>query len=110
MVKTPRNRRGRVKRDEPVLYVGEWIRALGTTQTAVCRALKLNEGYLSEICNHRKTPGIGVLFELADHLKVKVDTFRKPPPSRQFITEATDLDPAILVRLRTQLPSESIKS
>jgi transcriptional regulator with XRE-family HTH domain len=82
------------------LFVGEWIRALNYRQVDVVRATGINEGYLSElISGGKKNPSFQVLSQIADFLGIPVSYFNRPPPDREFIAEAAELDPKVLARL-----------
>lgn len=82
------------------LYIGEWIRALGVKQIEVVRATGINEGYLSSlISGTRKNPSFEYLNQIADFLGIPVGYFNRPPPDREFLTEAAGLDPKVLARL-----------
>lgn len=82
------------------LYIGEWIRALNARQIDVVRATGINEGYLSSlISGTRKNPSFEVLNRIADYLEIPVSYFNRPPPDREFIAEASGLDPRVLARL-----------
>lgn len=84
------------------LYIGEWIRALGYKQVEVVRKTGINEGYLSSlISGAKKNPSYDMLNQIADFLGVPVSYFNRPPPDRQFIEEAAELDPRVLARLTT---------
>lgn len=103
MVKSPRKRRRRENRaPPPVLYVGQWIRALGLIPADVAKGLKMNEGYLSQIINNTRVPSVAMLNEIADFLEIPAEYFKKPPPSKEFIAQASEIDPKILARLRKQ--------
>lgn len=100
MAGKPKNRRAAPQRQFRKLYIGEWIRALGVRQVDVVRATRINEGYLSElISGGKKNPSFDVLNQVADFLGVPVSYFNRPPPDREFITEAAELDPKVLARL-----------
>lgn len=103
MVRKPINARRRVPPVQPPLFIGEWIRALGARPADIARATGRNEGYLSELVNKGKTrPSLGFQQEIADALGIPVYYFQRPPPPREFIEQAKELDPAVIDRLRRQ--------
>lgn len=82
------------------LYVGPWIRAVGTTQAAVSRETGINEGYLSEIISGgKKNPSAAKLMLIADFLKVPLGDLYKQPPSAALLEQVAGYDPAVVVRL-----------
>jgi len=82
------------------LFVGEWIRALGFRQVEVVRATGINEGYLSElISGGKRNPSFDILSQIADFLGIPVSYFNRPPPDREFMKEAAELDPKVLAKL-----------
>lgn len=104
MSQTPRNRQGRVKRQQPPLFIGEWIRALGRRQTEIARAASMNEGYLSELCSGKtsKYPSVGLLDDIAEALGIPAAALKRPPPSQETVNQVRDLDPAVISKLRRQ--------
>lgn len=98
---TPKKPHWKTSADEP-LYIGQWIRALGVRQIDVVRATGMNEGYLSELCSgkSKKNPSRALLQSIADALDIPVDYLRRPPPDQHFIQQASQIDPAIISRLK----------
>jgi hypothetical protein len=95
-----RTRSKRPRKPADPLFIGQWIRAMGHKPAEVTRAIGLNEGYLSElISGAKRNPGGTVLMDIADFLRIPVDYLRRPPPSREFLEQASILDPAVLLRL-----------
>jgi transcriptional regulator with XRE-family HTH domain len=95
-------RRPAPKRPSRKLFVGEWVRALGFRQVEVVRATGINEGYLSElISGNKRNPSFDFLSQIADFLGIPVSYFSRPPPDREFIAEASELDPKVLAKLMT---------
>lgn len=103
MVKSPRNRRRRENRaPPPVLYVGQWIRALGLIPATVAKGLKMNEGYLSQIINNTRVPSVAMLNEIAGFLDIPAEYFKRPPPTSDFLAKVSEIEPKVLERLRKQ--------
>lgn len=85
----------------PPLYIGRWIRALGSRPRDVARGIGMNEGYLSELINSRKTnPSPQIQAAIAEFLDIPVDYFKRPPPTPQAIKEIAEIDPAVIERLK----------
>lgn len=103
MARSLRNARRRARPTPAPLFIGEWIRALGMRPADVARATGRNEGYLSELVNNKKkNPSLGMQQEIAEVLGIPVHYFQRPPPRKDFIEEARQLDPAVIDRLRRQ--------
>jgi transcriptional regulator with XRE-family HTH domain len=65
----------------------------------------VNEGYLSQLINRRKTnPTQAYLQEIADFLGIPVQCFYRLPPSRDALGELAGLDPLTLSRLGSARP------
>ena len=89
------------KRQFRLLYVGQWIRALHKRPIDVVRATGINEGYLSELINGRKkNPSGHTLAQIADYLEIPMSYFYRPPPASETLNQLSDLDSAVLNRLR----------
>lgn len=100
MARHPRSPRNVPQREFRKLYIGEWVRALGRRPVEVVRATGINEGYLSKlISGAKKNPSFDMLNQIADFLGIPVSYFNRPPPDRQFIEEASELDPKVLAKL-----------
>lgn len=96
-LKTPRKAPQRQFRK---LYIGEWIRALGLRPVDVVRGTGINEGYLSSLISGSKAnPSFDKISQVADFLGIPVSYFNRPPPDRDFIAEAAELDPKVLAKL-----------
>lgn len=103
MAQKPAIARRRAKPVPPPLYIGEWIRALGRTPAEVARGIQRNEGYLSQLISGKKQrPSLGLQQEIADELGIPMHYLLRPPPDKDFIQEARQLDPAVIDRLRKQ--------
>jgi transcriptional regulator with XRE-family HTH domain len=112
MDRRPRNhaampRSARIARKRPPaprkpLYIGQWIRALGFKQRDVVKATGINEGYLSELIKGDKdNPSATVLMQIAEFLEIPLGYLYRPPPDREFIEQAGQLDAATIARLKT---------
>lgn len=100
MVKRPQRPTRGEKRAAPTLFVGEWIRALGKRPRDVVEGTSVNEGYLSQLVNRRKTnPTPAYLQEIADFLDIPVHYFYRLPPPKDVLGELAGLDPNTLSRL-----------
>ncbi|XUM21019.1 helix-turn-helix domain-containing protein [Bradyrhizobium oligotrophicum S58] len=103
MAQRPKTTRAAAQRQFRKLYIGEWIRALGMRQVDVVRATGINEGYLSSlISGGKKNPSFEMLNQIADFLGIPISYFNRPPPDREFLAEASGLDPRVLQRLMTR--------
>lgn len=101
MARKPTKGRTAIPGADPILHIGSWIRRLGATPATIARKTGLNEGYLSELVNGKKTnPSMVVGFIIADYLDIPVDYFRRPPPSTEVVQEAERLRPDVIARLR----------
>lgn len=101
MIKKPPIPQSRPLREQPQLYVGQWIRALGAKPAEVARATNINEGYLSQIISGAKTnPSRAFLKQIADYLGITVGDFDGPPPAPELLDEIAKIDPKVLDRLR----------
>src|SRR6185437_10517234 len=100
MARGPKKGRRRGLEQENRLFLGEWIRALGTRPVEIVRHTGINEGYLSELISGKKrNPSIALLSEIADFLEIPLGYLRVPPPDREFMQKAANMDPALLSRL-----------
>lgn len=87
-------------RPQPSLFLGEWIRALGKSQKDVATAAGMSEAYLSQLISGRRTnPSAGALLDIAKYLGIPLQSLYQPPPDREFLDQARQLDPALLNRL-----------
>lgn len=97
-----RTTRAAPQRQFKKLYIGEWIRALGLRQVDVVRGTGINEGYLSSlISGGKKNPSFDLLNQVADFLGIPISYFNRPPPDKEFLAEAAELDPKVLTKLMT---------
>lgn len=102
MAKRPRKPVQPFKRTFRLLYVGQWIRALGKRPRDVVNATGINEGYLSELVNGRKkNPSAHTLIQIAGYLEIPVDYFYRPPPSQELLEQLSEFDPLVVSRLKT---------
>ena len=89
------------RRQFRLLYIGQWIRALGKRPIDVVTATGLTESYLSLlISGKRKNPSAHVLATIAEYLEIPISYLYRPPPDQQFLEKAAEIDPSVLVRLR----------
>ena len=103
MPKRPQKPAHAIRRQFRLLYVGQWIRALHKRPIDVVKATGINEGYLSELINGRKkNPSGHVLAAIAEYLEIPMSYFYKPPPAQEFLDQVSELDPAVLSKLRSQ--------
>lgn len=73
---------------------------MGKRPTDIARLARVNEGYLSELINGKKTdPSTRVLGRIAKAIGVHVALLFRPPPSPQAIRELSGLDPSVLFQL-----------
>lgn len=85
----------------PPLFVGGWIKTMGFRPSEVARETGINEGYLSQIISgKRDNPSRLVLHKIANCIGIPMEYFNRPPPNRQFLTEAAALDPTVLQKIR----------
>lgn len=95
--KAPKSR----SRAPTTYFIGPWLRALGHKQRDLVTAGILNEGYLSElISGGKRNPSAEIIMDIADFLGIPVDYLREPPPTPEFIQQASELDPEVLKKLR----------
>jgi hypothetical protein len=88
------------KDDQPELFIGQWLSALGIRARDVARGAHINEGYLSQLISGDKVkPTAGMVKKIGDYLKIYWRDLYRRPPSRDVIKEASTLDPAVLARL-----------
>ena len=103
MPKTKKKAVQRPMRHFRLLYIGQWIRALGKRPVDVVRATGINEGYMSElISGGKKNPSGLVLVQIAEYLGIPLSYFYRPPPAQEVLDQVSEIDPAILSRLRQQ--------
>lgn len=107
MTKRPQKLARRVKREQPTLYIGQWIRALGKTPGEVAEAANVNEGYLSQLISRKKrNPSNAFLQAIADVLGIPREYFNRPPPPQTVLDQISGFDPDIVRRLRAARPSK----
>ena len=100
MAGRPRKARKRTITADTSFYIGEWIRALGHRPVDIVRHTGINEGYLSELISGKKrNPSAATLIDIADFLGIPMSYLRQPPPDREFMQTAANMDPAVLNRL-----------
>lgn len=88
------------------LYIGQWISALGLVQREIAREAGMNEGYLSLLISGKKVnPSHAMVAAIADAMGIRWDCLYEPPPSKEVIQTAQNLDPVVLSRLRAAKPN-----
>lgn len=104
----PMAKRTRVPSKAPrALYIGQWIRATGSTPAEVARETKINEGYISQlISGQKKNPSGDKLFAIAECLKIPLGNLYKLPPSASILDQVADLDPEVVIRLSQKRPAK----
>lgn len=101
MVIRLKNPRRRARRVPPPLYIGPWIRSLGSTPSQVAREIGMNEGYLSELISGKKSnPSLSIQCEIAKFLKIPHTYFLRPPPAAEILKETSGLDAGTIARLK----------
>lgn len=103
MAKQKPRRKSPISRQFRLLYIGQWIRALGARPVDIAKTTGINEGYLSELINGRKkNPSGHTLAVISDFLGIPMSYLYRPPPSQDVIESVSEMDPAVLSRLQSK--------
>lgn len=88
---------------EPILYIGEWIDALGLKQKEVADRAGIGKSYLNLICKRtRVNPSFAVLQAIADAVELTIEDLKTPPPPSNLIEEIHRIPAGQIARLRSR--------
>lgn len=86
--------------DGDIVYLGEWLKALGIRPAKLATATGLNEGYISQLINGKKSnPSRDFLKTVATELGLQWRDLYEPPPDRATLEAARRYPAAVLDRL-----------
>lgn len=104
MARNIRSRRARAvivtEGAEERLYLAEWLRAVDIRPAKLAAATEINEGYLSQLRNGKKTnPGRDVLKAIAAELGIDWKLLYEPPPNQSALDQLRKYGSAVIERL-----------
>lgn len=83
------------------IFLGEWIRALETTQAAVARGTGLSETYISQLIDGSKNnPTLKKLSLIVQCLDIPISAIFEPPPDVTLVDRFSKLPPRLVDRLK----------